>query len=90
MHKRSENAYPGRMRDTVRELAGHPFFECVGFSNSRYTHDLVAAQLVRLETEGGPTNVKNRDLNNMYQEGRDIAPDSDAPKEVRRVLDLLA
>ena len=41
------------MRDTVRELAGHPFFECVGFSNSRYTHDLVAAQLVRLETEGG-------------------------------------
>ena len=84
------NAYPGRMRNTVRELAGHPFFEYVGFSNSRYTHDLVAAQFIRLEMEGGPTNVKNRDLNNMYQEGRDIAPDSDAPKGVRRVLDLLA
>ena len=84
------NAYPGRMRDTVRELAGHPFFECVGFSNSRYTYDLVAAQLVRLEMEGGPTNVKNRDLNNMYQEGRDITPDSNAPRGVRRVLDLLA
>ena len=77
------------MRDLVRELAGHPFFGCVSFSNSRYTHDLVAAQFVRLEMEGGPTNVKNRDLNNMYEEGRDIAPDSDTPKGVQRVLDLL-
>jgi hypothetical protein len=84
------NAYPGRMRDVVRGLAGHTFFERVGFSNSRYTHDLVAAQFVRLEVEGGPTNVKNRDLNNMYEEGRDIAGSADAPKGVRRVLDLLA
>ena len=43
------NAYPGKMRDFVKDLASHRFFESVGFSNSRYTHDLIAAQLVCLE-----------------------------------------
>jgi uncharacterized protein DUF262/HNH endonuclease len=84
------NAYPGRMRDLVRALAGHPFFERVGFSNSRYTYDLVAAQFMRLEMEGGPTNVKNRDLNHMYRDWRDIEPNADGAKGVRRVLDVLS
>ena len=53
------NAYPGEMRDFVRSLASHPFFESVAFANSRYTHDLLAAQFVCLEIAGGPTNVKN-------------------------------
>ena len=39
------NALAGKMRDFVRELAGHAFFEKCGFANSRYTFDLVAAQM---------------------------------------------
>ncbi len=50
------NAYPGKMRNFVRELSKHPFFEKVGFKNSRYTYDLIVAQLVCLEMAGGPTN----------------------------------
>jgi hypothetical protein len=84
------NAYPGRMRDFVRSLASHPFFGAVGFSNSRYTHDLVAAQFVRLEIAGGPANVKNRDLNKMYEEGVDFDSGSEEARAVRRVLDFLA
>lgn len=83
------NAYPGRMRDFVRDLASHAFFRSVGFSNSRYTHDLVAAQLVCMEMSGGPTNVKNRDLNKMYEEGRDFDTTNSTAKSVRRTLDLL-
>jgi hypothetical protein len=83
------NAYPGRMRDFARELSGHPFFKSVGFSNSRFTHDLVAAQLVCLELAGGPTNVKDRDLNKMYRSHQDIDDHGPEAKAVRRVLDLL-
>jgi len=83
------NAYPGRMRDFVRELSSHTFFQSVGFSNSRFTHDLVAAQLVCLELAGGPTNVKDRDLNKMYQGQGDFDGTRPEAKAVRRILDLL-
>lgn len=84
------NAYPGKMRDIVKTLASHPFFESVGFANSRFTHDLVAAQFVRLEQAGGPTNVKNRDLNKMYEEGQDLGLDGSEARAVQRILNLLA
>ncbi|MEQ8330031.1 MAG: DUF262 domain-containing protein [Longimicrobiales bacterium] len=84
------NAYPGAMRDFVRHLASHAFFDSVGFSNSRYTYDLVAAQLVRLEMAGGPTNVKDRDLNRMYEEGRQFDDNGQEARAVKRVLDLLS
>ena len=61
------NAFVGAMRDFVRDLSRHPFFTKVGFSNARYTYDLVAAQIICLELSGGPTNVKNADLNKMYK-----------------------
>ncbi len=83
------NAYPGRMRDFVRELSGHKFFESVGFSNSRFTHDLVAGQLVCLELAGGPANVKDRDLNKMYESHQDIDSKQPEAKAVRSILDLL-
>ena len=84
------NAYPGRMRDFVRELSEHAFFESVGFSNSRFAHDHVAAQLVCLELAGGPANVKDRNLNKMYESHRAIDATQPEGKAVRRVLDFLA
>jgi hypothetical protein len=83
------NAYPGQMRDFVRELASHPFFESVGFANSRYNHDLVAAQFVCLELSAGPANIKSGDLNKMYQENSSFEKSQKEAKAVRRVLDLL-
>ncbi len=68
------NAYPGHMRAFVHKLASHPFFSRVGFANSRFNHDLVAAQIVCLELAGEPTNVKNADLNRMYKENADFDP----------------
>jgi len=84
------NAYPGKMRDFVRELVQHPLFVNVGFTNSRFAHDHVAAQIVCLEINGGPTNVKNADLNRMYESYKDF--DSKAPisKSVWKALDVLS
>lgn len=84
------NAFPGKMRDFVRELSKHAFFQRVGFANARYAYDHIAAQLVLLEIQGGPTNVKNADLNKMYEANRDFDSNSPTAKAVRRVLDVLA
>src|SRR3989442_13337084 len=83
------NAYAGGMRDFVKDLARHPFFDIVGFSNSRYTFDLVAAQFVCLELMGGLANVKNADLNKMYKGHTHFDGNCKEAKAVRRVLDLL-
>lgn len=83
------NAMPGAMRDFIKTLAEHNLFSSVGFSNSRYNHDLVAAQMVLTELAGGPTNVKNADLNKMYREQRDFDPKGEKARKVRRVLDYL-
>jgi hypothetical protein len=83
------NAYPGKMRDFVKELASHPFFKNVGFSNARFAFDHVAAQIVCLEISGGPANVKNADLNRMYDVYKAFDTKSPVAKAVRRILDLM-
>lgn len=84
------NAYPGKLRDFVCELVKHPFFSSVGFSNSRFAFDHVAAQLVCLEMHGEPTNVKNADLNKIYENNKDFDSKGTIAKDVRRVLDFLS
>lgn len=83
------NAMPGRMRDFVRELAGHPFFENCAFANSRFTFDLVAAQMTAIELNGGPCHVRNANLNAMYEANREFEGNSPKAKKIRRVLEYL-
>jgi hypothetical protein len=83
------NAMPGKMRTFIKELANHPFFGNCAFANSRFTFDLVAAQVTALELHGGPCNVKNANLNSMYEEQADFDVSSPKAKKVRRVLDFL-
>jgi hypothetical protein len=82
------NAYPGRMRDFVKELSAHPFFRKVGFQNSRYTYDLIVAQLVCIELSGGPVNIKNADLNKMYAKYINFDDKCSESKSVKRTLSL--
>lgn len=84
------NAMPGTMRDFVRLLTEHLFFKRVGFANARYTHDHVAAQMVCLEMAGGPVNVKDSDLNRMYQNNQAFDTTGKTAKAILRTLALLA
>jgi hypothetical protein len=84
------NAMPGQMREFVKKLTEHPVFERTNFNNKRFTFDHVAAQLVCLELAGGPTNVKDGDLNRMYQTHAQFDPQSKVAKSVKRTLDTLA
>lgn len=83
------NAMPGQMRDFVKGLAEHPFFESCNFSNKRFTFDQVAAQMVCLEQEGGPASVRDSDLNRMYAENVKFDTSGKLARKVGRVLDYL-
>jgi hypothetical protein len=83
------NAYSGKMRDFVKSLVKHSFFTKVGFTNSRYTHDLVAAQMACLELHGEPVNIKNADLNRMYTDEKDFDSKGPVAKAVQRNLNIL-
>ena len=84
------NAMPGNMRNFVKELAKHVFFSRVAFSDSRFSHDLVAAQMTAIELNGGPCHVRNANLNAMYESQVEFEPNGVKAKKIRRVLDFLA
>jgi hypothetical protein len=84
------NAMPGQMREFVKSIAEHSFFEHCGFANSRFTFDLVAAQMILIELLGEPCNIKNGNLNKMYDDYKVFDSSGSKSKKVKRVLDYLA
>lgn len=84
------NAMPGKMRTFIKDLAQHPFFSRCNFANSRFTHDLVAAQMTAIELNGGPCHVRNANLNAMYEAHQDFDAASLKARKIRRVLEFLA
>ncbi len=83
------NAMPGRMKDFVRNLSQHPFFQNCGFKNKRFAFDHVAAQMVLPELRGMICNVKNTDLAKMYNENQNFDKNSQKAKKIIRTLDFL-
>jgi hypothetical protein len=83
------NAMPGNMREYVHQLTLHPFFGVCAFANSRYAHDHIAAQMILLELNGRPCNLRNADLNKMYEDNLDFDLNGAKAKKCRRVLDYL-
>lgn len=84
------NAYPGNMRNYIKQLAMHPFFvNVVNFQNSRFSHEHVAAQLTLLTINGDICDIKDRNLNAMYMDNQDFDVNGDIAKKVKRVLNYL-
>ncbi len=50
---------------------------------------LVAAQMICLELAGEPTNIKNADLNRMYESNVNFDNQSEETKQVKRALNML-
>lgn len=83
------NAMTGAMRDFVKMIARHQFFEKCRFSNARFTYDHLAAQTILIEIEGGPASVRDADLNRMYQAQAAFDPEGKVAKKIKRVFDFL-
>lgn len=83
------NAMPGQMKEFVREIASHPFFEKCGFKNHRFAFDHVAAQMTRVALAGEPVSVKNADLVKMYETNQDFDHTGKLAKSIRSTLNNL-
>jgi hypothetical protein len=62
------NAMPGVMKNTIKELAQHPFFAKVSFTKKRFIHDQVCAQMMMLELNKGIADTRDRQLSKMYSD----------------------
>lgn len=84
------NAYPGNMRDYIKDLASHSFFvKSVNFQNSRFSHEHVAAQLCLLTINGDLCDIKDRNLNEMYLNNQNFDKNGIVAKKINRVLNYL-
>ena len=83
------NAMLGKMRGFVKEVANHNFFTNCNFKNARFTYDLVAAQVICLELSGEPINVRDKELNEMYENNKSFSSAGVVAKQVKNVLNFL-
>ena len=83
------NAIPSKMRDFVKKLATHNFFYKVNFKDSRFTYDLIAAQMCLLAINKNICNIKDKDLNDMYWNNVDFDENCADAKNVFKILDYL-
>ena len=83
------NARAGNMRDFVCQLGVHQFFSSVNFANTRFTFDHVAAQMCCLALSKDICNIKDRDLNLMYEKYVKFDINSSEAKKVYRILNYL-
>lgn len=83
------NAMPGKMRDFVKKVSMHPFFDKVAFGNKRFTYDHIAAQICLLNLKKTICNLKDNDLNLMYETYNDFDETSSEAKNIIKILDYM-
>ncbi len=83
------NAMVSAMRDFVDDVSRYPFYESVRFGNNRKQHQQVAAQTVALEVAEEPVDVRNTQLERLYENQKNFTPDSATAKRVKQTYGFL-
>jgi len=83
------HAMAGNMRDFVTTIANHQFFNNCKRKNKRYAFEQIAAQMTKLEINGGACNIKDIDLKKMYAENIKFDENGMKAKKVKKTLDFL-
>ena len=84
------HAMPGNMRDFICNIVKHNFFQkSVNFNDTRFTFEHIAAQMTLLTINGTICNIKDADLNSMYEKNKDFDDKGNVAKTVIKVLDYL-
>ncbi|HQS14886.1 DUF262 domain-containing protein [Reyranella sp.] len=84
------NAMSGAMRDFVKVLGQHPVFLNCAFGPGRFVFDHIAAQTTLIELCGGPTDIRDDDVNLMYERHRRFDVKGAKATKVRRTYDFLS
>ena len=83
------NALHGQMKEFVKQLTLHSFFQNVAFKNTRFAFDQVCAQMTLLELAGGPTDTKAKALDKMYKDHIKFNEKGNIARKIKRVLNFL-
>jgi hypothetical protein len=69
------NSMPGKMTETIREIAfNNNFFKKVSFSSNRFAYHQVCAQMMMLELNNGLSDTRDRFLSKMYSDYKNSIP----------------
>lgn len=83
------HAMGGDMCKFIIILSSHPFFKSCKKDNVRYMYEQIAAQMTKLELNGGACNIKNADLIKMYEEFKSFDGNGAKAKKIKKTLDFL-
>jgi hypothetical protein len=84
------NAMPGEMRDFVDDLAEHhPIFGKINVKSPRFQHQDFVAHVVLIELLNGATDVKAKNLQEMYKEKKIFDKTSSDAKKISRILNYM-
>jgi len=83
------NAMIGVLRNEIVELAKHPFFFKLGIKNHRFAHRYMLAQIFLLTQRNQPTDMKFRNLEEMYLTYKTSRPSEHVVNTIRKVFNFL-
>lgn len=83
------NAMSGNMRDFVISLSKHSFWNKVAFKDDRFVYHRISAQMTLYEITGGPTDLKSKNLDDLYKNNKDFDLNGNIAKKIKKTLDYL-
>jgi hypothetical protein len=85
----NRNAIMGNMRDFIADLSSHEVFKFIPVENKRYKYADWLAHVVCLELAGGATDIKAKNLTEMYQNNTNFNVNSKQAKSIKTILNFI-
>jgi len=83
------NAMTGILRNQIVDLTNHPVFIKLGIKNYRFAHRYILAQIFLLTLRNQITDVKSRNLQEMYETYKKTHPSESVTNIVKKSLNLI-
>lgn len=85
----NRNAIMGDMRDFIAELTTHKIFQIIPIDDKRYRYADWLAHIVCLELANGATDIKAKNLTEMYQNNAVFNKDGKIAESVKKILNFI-
>ena len=84
------NAIGGKLRDFLKNLVNHDFFnKATKFKNTRYAHFVISCKMAYLLIYQIPSQLRQSELEKMLSENKDFNTNSGGAKKIKKILDIL-
>ena len=85
----NRNAMIGNMRDFICDLTSHKIFNIIPVEDKRYKYADWLSHVVCLELANGVTEIKAKNLKEMYQNNQNFDVNSPVAKSVKKILNYI-